>query len=45
MPSVEGLTPEILWYTLIGLVGLGGLAILVDKVLEIFRKHQERKSL
>ena len=31
MPTVEGLSPEILWYTLIGLVGLGSLIVLGDK--------------
>lgn len=42
MPPVEGLTPEIIWYTLIGLVGIGTLIILGDKVLEVFRKKKER---
>ena len=40
MPTVEGLTPDILWYTLAGLVGIGALIILVDKVIEVFRKHK-----
>ncbi len=44
MPPVEGLTPEILWYTLIGLVGIGTLIILGDKVLEVFRKKKEREK-
>lgn len=44
MPAVEGLTPEILWYTLIGLVGIGTLIILGDKVLDVFRKKKERES-
>lgn len=44
MPPVEGLTPEILWYTLIGIVGIGTLIILADKVLEVFRKKKEREK-
>ena len=44
MPPIEGLTPEILWYTLIGLVGIGTLIILGDKVLEVFRKKKEREN-
>ena len=44
MPPIEGLTPEILWYTLIGLVGIGTLIILGDKVLEVFRKKKERDN-
>ena len=45
VPAVEGLTPEILWYTLVGLVGIGGLIVLGDKVIEVFRKKHERKKL
>ena len=44
MPPIEGLTPEILWYTLVGLVGIGTLIILGDKVLEVFRKKKERDN-
>ena len=43
LPTVEGLTPTILWYTLVGLVGLAALFILGHKVIEIFRKEHERK--
>jgi len=45
MPNVEGLTPEILWYTLVGLVGLGALVVLADKVAEVFRKRKERRAM
>lgn len=45
MPSVEGLTPEVLWYTLIGLVGIGTLIILADKVADVFRKRKEREEM
>lgn len=41
MPSVEGLTPEILWYTLIGIVGIGALIILADKLGDIVHKHKK----
>lgn len=40
MPTVEGLSPEILWYTLIGIVGLGALIVLADKILSILHRHQ-----
>lgn len=45
MVPVEGLTPEILWYTLIGLVGIASLIILADKVIDVFRKKHERNEL
>lgn len=45
MQSVEGITPEILWYTVIGLVGIGGLIVLADKVVDVFRKRKERRNL
>ena len=45
MPSVEGITPQILWYTIIGLVGIGSVIVLGDKVLEVFRKKKERDEL
>lgn len=45
MQPVEGLTPEVLWYTLIGLVGIGGLIVLGDKVADVFRKRKEREML
>ena len=40
MPSVEGITPEILWYTLIGIVGIGALIVLADKIGDIVKKHR-----
>ena len=45
MPSIEGVTPEILWYTLIGIIGIGTLIVLGDKVVEVFRKKKERDKL
>lgn len=43
LPKVEGLTPVILWYTLVGLVGIGALIILWDKVSDVFRKRKQRQ--
>lgn len=43
LPKVEGLSPTILWYTLVGVVGIGALIVLADKVLEVFRKRKERQ--
>ena len=44
IPTVEGLSPLILWYTLIGLVGIGGLIVLYGKVSDVFRSHRKRKE-
>lgn len=44
LPAVEGLTPAILWYTLIGVVGFCSLIILYDKVREVFAKGKKRKQ-
>ena len=44
LPTVEGLSPLILWYTLIGLVGIGTLIVLGDKVLDVFRKRKQTKE-
>lgn len=45
MPPVEGITPEILWYTLIGIIGIASLIILGDKVIDVFRKKHARDEL
>ena len=44
LPSVEGLTPVILWYTFVGIVGIGGLIVLWGKVVDVFQKHKARKE-
>ena len=44
LPSVEGLSPIILWYTLVGLVGIGGLIVLYGKVVDVFQQHRMRKD-
>ena len=45
LPAIEGLTPSVLWITLFGLVCIGALVVLGDKVMDVFRKRQERKRL
>ena len=45
MQPIEGLTPEVLWYTLVGLAGIGALIILVDKVADVFRRRKARRSV
>lgn len=44
LPAIEGLTPSILWITLFGLVCIGSLVILGDKVMDVFRKRKQRKA-
>lgn len=44
LPAVEGLTPVILWYTFIGIVGIGGLIVLYGKVVEVFQKHRKNRE-
>lgn len=40
---IEGISPDMLWTFVVVLVGLAALFILGYKVVEIFRKEQERK--
>ena len=42
LPTLEGLTPTVLWITLFGLICLGSLVVLADKVAEVFRKRRQR---
>lgn len=44
LPAVEGLTPTVLWYTLVGVVGICALIILWDKVSDVFRKRKQRQQ-
>lgn len=44
LPAVEGLTPMILWYTFVGVVGIGGLIVLYGKVAEVFQKRRKNKE-
>ena len=45
LPTIEGMTPSVLWITLFGLVCIGTLIVLGDKVLDVFRKKHERDLL
>ena len=45
LPTIEGLTPSVLWVTLFGLVCIGTLIVLGDKVMDVFRKKHERDRL
>ena len=45
MQPIEGITPAMLWTALIVLVGVGGLIVLGDKVMDVWRKHQARKQI
>ncbi len=42
---IEGITPEMLWNTILVLLGICAIVILVYKVIEIARKEHERKEL
>ena len=44
LPTVEGLSPLILWYTFVGAVGICGLIVLGDKVADVFRKRKKAKE-
>lgn len=44
LPAVEGLTPTILWYTFVGIVGIGGLIVLYGKVMEVFQTRRKNKE-
>ena len=44
LPAVEGLTPYVLWYTFIGIVGICGLIVLYGKVTEVFKNHKKDKE-
>lgn len=44
LPAVEGLTPYVLWYTFIGIVGICGLIVLYGKVVEVFKSRKKDKE-
>lgn len=44
LPALEGLTPTIIWYTLVGIVGFSGLIVLFGKVADVFEKYRTRKE-
>ena len=41
--TIEGISPSMLWTFCVVLVGLLALVVLVNKVVEIFRKEHERR--
>lgn len=41
---IEGITPEMLWNTVLVLLGICAIVVLVHKVIEIARKEHERKE-
>lgn len=43
LPAVEGITPTVLWYTLVGIVGFAALFVLYDKVRTIIKNRQKEK--
>lgn len=45
IPSIEGITPSYLWIFLYVAVGLCALIILIDKVLDVFRRRKQRKDI
>lgn len=42
---IEGITPSYLWIFLYVAVGLCALIILIDKVLDVFRRRKQRKDI
>jgi len=44
LPTIEGLTPTIVWYTLVGIVGVMALIVLYGKVESFFIERKARKS-
>lgn len=44
IPKIEGISPEMLWTFMVVLVGLMGLVVLGDKVMDVFRNMKKRKK-
>jgi len=44
LPEIGGLTPAILWYTVFGIIALGGLYIEFDKLRQIKRRRAKEKK-
>ena len=44
LPPIEGLTPTIIWYTFVGLVGIGALIVLYGKVRAVFKDLRKDKE-
>jgi len=43
-PTIEGISPDMLWTFLVVLVGMMALVVLGDKVLDVFRKAKRRRQ-
>lgn len=44
LPTIEGLSPAIIWYTFVGLVGFGALIVLYGKVRTVFKDLKKDKE-
>lgn len=44
LPTIEGLSPDIIWYTFVGLVGFGALIVLYGKVRTVFKDLKKDKD-
>mgnify|MGYP007104053532 CR=1 FL=1 len=44
IPTIEGISPSYLWIFLYVAVAVGAIIILIDKVMDVFRRRQERKD-
>ena len=44
LPTIEGLSPAIIWYTFVGLVGFGALVVLYGKVRTVFKELKKDKD-
>ena len=45
LPKIEGFSPDMLWIFFIVGIGLATLFVLGDKVVEVFRKANERRKI
>lgn len=44
LPAIEGITPSYLWIFLYVAVGIAALILLIDKVIDVFRRRAKRKE-
>lgn len=44
LPTIEGLSPAIIWYTFVGLVGFAALIVLYGKVRTVFKELRKDKE-
>lgn len=43
LPKIEGISPDMLWIFFVVLIGIMGVVILGDKVMDVFRNAKKRK--